>query len=226
MSRSSIISFLAAAVLAACTTDPYDTGDGSYSYLCADLVEANTNSLAQIATATTDNGTTLLLTTPLTTSWAAQADTLYRALLYYNLQTATDDGTTVAAEPVSIGQVPVLTLIDGPSLDEMATDPVTFISAWKAKSGKYLNVNLSVKTGTADGEMESQVIGMVCDSIADGDSKTVYMTLYHAQNGQPEYYSSELYASVPLADLDLSAGDTIRLRVNTYSGLTERVIAF
>ena len=67
-----------------------------------------------------DNGTTLSISNPFTTSWMAKADTIYRALLYYDV--ATDGSKTVKARSVSA--VPVLRPIDKNKVTQMHTDPV------------------------------------------------------------------------------------------------------
>ena len=44
-------------LLGACTSESYDTGDGSLSYMCADFVEAKTDNEALLSSATKDDGT-------------------------------------------------------------------------------------------------------------------------------------------------------------------------
>lgn len=39
-----------------CSNDPYDTGDGSLSYMRADFAEVATNGSSEAASATTDEG--------------------------------------------------------------------------------------------------------------------------------------------------------------------------
>ena len=45
-------------------------------------------------------------------------------------------------------------------------------------------------------------------------------TLFHDQNGVPEYYSSQLWVSLRLSDMEKA--DTVVLHVNTYDGMKER----
>lgn len=91
-----------ATVLAACQVDSYDSGDGEYSMLTADFVEAHTSQASAVDYAVTDGGDSLVMQQPLSADWADKADTLYRAILYYDHA----DGTAVRAR--SIVQVPVL----------------------------------------------------------------------------------------------------------------------
>lgn len=65
MRTATISTLIAAACLAAaCQSDGYETGDGRYSYLRADLVEARTAEAGTITAATTDDGERLTLSTP------------------------------------------------------------------------------------------------------------------------------------------------------------------
>ena len=71
-------------LFAACTADNYDTGDGKYSYLRADFVEAHTVASGKIDYAITDDGDSVRLNPVVSASWATKRDSIYRALLYYN----------------------------------------------------------------------------------------------------------------------------------------------
>ena len=95
---------VAATLLASCEHDGYDSGDGSLSYLTAELAVLHTASNRSATSADLDNGTTLSISNPFTTSWMTKADTIYRALLYYDV--ATDGSKKVKARSVSA--VPVL----------------------------------------------------------------------------------------------------------------------
>ena len=133
---------MAAAMFASCEHDGYESGDGSLSYLTAELAVLHTASNRSATSADLDNGTTLSISNPFTTSWMAKADTVYRALLYYDV--ATDGSKTVKARSVS--SVPVLRPVDQNKVKEMHTDPVGVESAWAAKSG-YINLSLLLKAG-------------------------------------------------------------------------------
>jgi hypothetical protein len=73
-------------------------------------------------------------------------------------------------------------------------------------------------TGEAEaGKTSHQVFGCASDTLvtyADG-SRALYLRLYHNQNGQPEYYSHEVYLSIPLAGVQ---ADTVIMRLQTYEG--------
>lgn len=96
---ASIILFAVAILLPACSSDAYESGDGRYSYLRADFVEASTDADAHFYAADTDDGAKLNLSPTITASWANVADTTYRALLYYNVPTASYSSSNAPASP-------------------------------------------------------------------------------------------------------------------------------
>ena len=69
--------------LLGCKDDNYDSGDGKYSYIKADFVEAHTVSAKEINYVITDDGDSLALSPHVSADWAAKSDSDYRALLYY-----------------------------------------------------------------------------------------------------------------------------------------------
>ena len=204
---------LATAVLASCEHDGYESGDGSLSYLTAELAVLHTASNRSATSADLDNGTTLSISNPFTTSWMTKADTIYRALLYYDV--ATDGSKKVKARSVSA--VPVLRPMEQSKVKDMHTDPVGLECVWAAKSG-YINMSLLLKAGKTDGEDAVQTLGLVdCGTTVGNDGKRIrHLKLYHDQGGVPEYYTVQRYASIDTKDLgDI---DAVSITVNTYSG--------
>lgn len=211
-----ILGGVLALMLVACDKDSYDTGDGKYSYMQAEFVDAHTAEAKMVSNVTTDNDVALQLEPRLQASWAAKADTTYRALLYYDYR---EGASTV--RPRSIGQVPVLRPIQTMRPDTLRTDPLTLVSAWRSTSGRYINLRLAVKTGTSDdGSLGRQTIGVRCDTIDGGSREHFVFTLNHNQNDVPQFYSATAFASIPLDERARRAD--ITLRVNTYDGLVER----
>jgi hypothetical protein len=204
--------------LMSCSLEDDDTGEGDYSQMRADLIEAHVDGERRVDYVITDDGDSLRAEPPFTAKWLEKADTTYRALLYYNLK----DG---CAEAVSLGQVLV------PSIKPLArfaegvkTDAVHVTSVWRARNGRYLNLRLRVMTGVEEGaEQHKQVFGCVADTLMKhGDGRqTLYLRLYHDQGGQPEYYSRELFLSVPLHGV---AADTLVMGVQTYDGWYSKAI--
>lgn len=206
-----IIFVTALLMLSACKNDSYESGDGQYSYLQADFVEANTSASKELVSARTDDGDMLLFSPHVFKEWASTPDSVYRSLLYYNK--VNDDRTT---EVYSIVQIPVVKIHKLKGTDEISTDPLFLKSAWISKNRKYLNLYFGIKTGVEDGNDNIQTLSVVYDPDVDNsnDSRNPYIKVVHKQNGVPEYYTSYGYISVPLNDFAL--GTTIHLSVNTY----------
>ncbi len=206
-----IIFVTALLMLSACKNDSYESGDGQYSYLQADFVEANTSASKELVSARTDDGDMLLFSPHVFKEWASTPDSVYRSLLYYNK--VNDDRTT---EVYSIVQIPVVKIHKLKGTDEISTDPLFLKSAWISKNRKYLNLYFGIKTGVEDGNDNIQTLSVVYDPDVNNsnDSRNPYIKVVHKQNGVPEYYTSYGYISVPLNDFAL--GTTIHLSVNTY----------
>ena len=193
--------------LVGCSSDSYDAGEGKYSLLVADMGMAHTVAKGEVDAFILDDGQALSLNPHATVSWCEKADSLYRALCYYYL----DDADV---EPYAIVRVPVLRLSDDDDEVAYPSDPVILHSVWVSKDKKWVNLRLSVKTGKVDDENAVQAIGVERETVTE-DSIT--LRLLHDQGGVPEYYSSEVYASIPVSDE--MKGKTLVLDINTYDGL-------
>jgi len=202
------VTIIALLMVVACTRDFYETGDSSLSYLNTSFASS------AFVEAVTDDGTTLRLTPAYRPKWKAKADTTYRALLYYN---KVEDGATAV---VAIQPVAVLKMKRTTDVAHMHTDPVTFESAWVSKGHRYLNLGLVFDDSTA-----VQSLGVVCDSVKQqsGGGKKYYIRLYHNQNNVPEYYSTKVFTSIPLADI--TPQDSVILDINTYKGWVRKRFA-
>ena len=208
-----------------CSQDVYDKGEGKYSLMRGDFAEAKVNASRHIVSITTDDGDQLPLAEPYTAKWITTADTLYRCMLYYN-KVENDQGSPMA-DMISIAQVPCPTIVPLSEFDkEMRTDPVKFESSWMSKSGKYLNVSLQVKTGVTDDTAAVQSLALICDTImayptlVPGDTvRTTHLRLHHDQGNVPEYYSTQVYLSIPVPALGT---DSVRISINTYDGIIEK----
>jgi hypothetical protein len=214
-----VLSF--SSLLASCEYDQYETGDGNYSYLRADFVEAHTIDSKKVDYAINDDGEKIVFTTPCTVKWAENKDTLYRALLYYNRKPE-------GAEPISIQRVHVLKPLLADTVKNTKTDPITLESTWISdcqrtfsfngeQKARYLNVSFAVKTGQHEEELV-QTIGVMRESRND----TLLLTFLHDQGGVPEYYSSHVYASIPLfSSKENGTPDNfppVIFTINTYQG--------
>ena len=211
-----LLRLLVIILVASCTQDAYEKGEGTYSLMRGDFAEANVNSNREVTSITTDDGETLPLTSLATAQWISRPDTIYRCMLYYNKVKAADG--KLAAEVISLGRVPCLYVKPLTSFEKTyKDDPVKFESIWNSKSGKYLNLHLQLKTGYTEDSTAVQKLDVVTDSLISYPSgrRTLSLLLYHDQGNVPEYYSTQAYVSIPTTDL---AVDSIRLYINTYSG--------
>lgn len=202
-------------LLLACSKDSYDDGNGRYSFLQADFVEAPAQRHA-ITFAVTDAGDTLHFASPFTAPWLVNRDTLYRALLYHQPSSA----TKIAVNQLT--PIAVLPYIPQHRFRTLRTDPVIFESAWLSKHRQYLNIGLALKTGQQENSMQSQHLSIIeMDSVSTGGQlQFIHLQLYHDQGGVPEYYSTHGYISIPIRHLP--RGCHIRLSMMTYQGYIYR----
>lgn len=205
-------------LLVSCESDSYDKGEGELSLATAEFVEAHANGNKQMDYVITDNDERLTVSSQPSVKWMTTPDSLYRALLYYN-----NVGEGII-EPLSITQVPTLSIYPDWMIQDIKTDPVTFESIWQSANGKYLNMAFYLKIGEVGKDAELHTISMIQDTIitnADG-STTAYMQLYHDQGDMPEYYSSKCYISILR---DSIKADSIYIDINTYKGKVNKKMA-
>lgn len=205
-------------LLASCESDSYDKGEGELSLATAEFVEAHANGNKQMDYVITDNDDRLTVSPQPSVKWMTTPDSLYRALLYYN-----NVGEGVI-EPLSITQVPTLSIYPDWMIQDIKTDPVTFESIWQSANGKYLNMAFYLKIGEVGKDAELHTISIIQDTIiqnADGTA-TSFMCLYHDQGDMPEHYSSKCYISIPR---DSIKADSVCMEINTYKGVLYKKVA-
>ena len=221
--RWRLICLLLISVFAAsCTQDAYEKGDGKYSLMRGDFVEAQVDHGKQMVSITTDDGDQLPLVQPFTAKWITTADTVYRCMLYYNK--VEDTQGKASAEVISIGQVPCPLVKPLKEFDkELRTDPVGLESLWLSRSGKYLNLYLQLKTGVTEDTSAVQQLAFLSDTLIThaNQSTTRHLILHHDQNRVPEHYSTKAYVSIPVASI---GADSVRLSINTYDGPVEKIL--
>ena len=216
-----VLVFIVVCLLCGCEQDAYEKGEGKYSLMRGDFVEAQINGNKQVMSIITDDGEQLPLTEPYTAKWIAKADTVYRCMLFYNKLKSLGRQT---AEIVSMAQVPCPMVKPLKDFDrEFRTDPVKFESLWLSKSAKYLNIYLQLKTGVTDDTSAVQQLAILTDTVishVDG-TRTRHLLLHHDQNRVPEYYSTKAYISIPTQKLD---ADSVSIFLNTYSGPIQKTL--
>lgn len=203
---------LTAALLASCENDTYDKGEGAYSYLQADFVEAHANGEKEIDYVITDNGDSLSLVTPCATAWAKTADSTYRAALYY------DKVEGGKAKAVIIEQMLTMSLTPADSIKEMKTDPIGVEAVWTDSRKRYINLTLTLKVGTVSNDSEKHKVTLVPDSLhfnSHDTSRTLHLTLYHDKGDIPEYYTEKYYFSLPSAHFSALNADSVAIHANT-----------
>ncbi len=203
--------------LVSCTRDEYEKGDGEYSYMRADFAEAYSSDAGVLGSFVTDEGDSLVLSPRHDCSWASTPDSVYRTLMYYSRE----DTTSIKVRCITATQVLVLR-VPSQRRDTVITHPVGLESIWLSANGKYINMGVDVKTGKGDDDKARQTLGVVCDTVLilpDGKHEH-RLRLFHDQGKVPEYYTSKVYASIPLGTF--SKGDVVRLDVNTYKGMVTR----
>ena len=208
---SSFLLPLSSFLFISCSQDVYDKGEGQYSWLRGDFAEAVVNSDQLITKIVTDDGDEMPLTAPYTAKWVTKADTTYRCMLYYNK-------VENQAEVLSMGQVPCAAIKSVQEFGKkVVTDPVTFESTWMSKTGRYLNLSILVKTGVTDDTTAAQSLAIVSDTlITHPDHKKIrHLILHHDQGNVPEYYSTQVYISIPTERID---ADSVRISINSYDG--------
>jgi len=198
-------------IISSCSIDSYEKGEGDYSLMTAEMVEAHVGSDKRVDYVDTDLDEHLLIQPTASISWMTTADTTYRAILYYK---KTEEGK---AEAVNMGRVGVLMPYDSIK-GKMKHDPLEAESLWLSKNRKYLNLRLRLMTGSTDDKEAMHTIGLIRDTLASTPSHTC-LQLYHDQGGRPEYYSSTIFASIPLSKITT---DTITVTINTYAGVVSR----
>ncbi|MBR7170649.1 MAG: NigD-like N-terminal domain-containing protein, partial [Prevotella sp.] len=192
--------------------------EGELSLATAEFVEAHANGNKQMDYVITDNDERLTVSPQPSVKWMTTPDSLYRALLYYN-----NVGEGVI-EPLSITQVPTLSIYPDWMIQDIKTDPVTFESIWQSANGKYLNMAFYLKIGEVGKDAELHTISIIQDTIiqnADGTA-TSFMCLYHDQGDMPEHYSSKCYISIPR---DSIKADSVCMGINTYKGVLYKKVA-
>ena len=205
-------------LLVSCESDSYDKGEGELSLATAEFVEAHANGNKQMDYVITDNDERLTVSPQPSVKWMTTPDSLYRALLYYN-----NVGKGII-EPLSITQVPTLSIYPDWMIQDIKTDPVTFESIWQSANGKYLNMAFYLKIGEVGKDAELHTISIIQDTIiqnADGTA-TSFMCLYHDQGDMPEHYSSKCYISIPR---DSIKADSVCMGINTYKGVLYKKVA-
>lgn len=236
---------VAAASLASCTTEQYDSGDGKWSYLRSDFAEVCTDAQSRMSSFTTDEQLSLQVEGTPKVSWMTTPDSTYRALVYYaapgsssasgpsSSSSSSASFTERSAQNLASAPVKVFTVNNVlcpkikrlQTLAPLKTDPVSFVALWLSANRKYVNITFDVKTGSSGSDADGQSIGAVLTDMtrnADG-TLTAHLTFCHDQGNVPQYYSSRQYASLAVAQMQ--DADSASIVINSYKGKVVKTIS-
>lgn len=199
---SCLISILVCAVITtACTNNAYEEGDGELSHTTAEFVDV-TVLKGTVAGIVNDEGKALTIKSGQTFG-SVKTDTLMRCLLYYN---------KVEGQPVELlSYKPVYVLATAKPTYKPTYDPVTLTSIWKANSGRYINMQVGLKTGKI--ETKKHELALVQDSVRTYGKGHIFYSLSHNQNDIQQYYTESVYLSIPWAEQD-----SVSVTVTTSEG--------
>lgn len=172
------------------------------------LADMTPDANGQVSELTLDDGGVKTLAKPLK---GLKADSTYRIWAVYEVQTP----TCVSL----IGCTPVLAAAPKTyAADKVHTDALSVVSCWQGAS--YINLHIGIK-GTNTGK---HYFGFNRGELTDNGNgtRTLHITLLHDQHGDPAYYTTEMYLSMPLKSLAgmlRPSTDSVSVSVNTFRGV-------
>lgn len=172
------------------------------------LADMTPDANGQVSELTLDDGGVKTLAKPLK---GLKADSTYRIWAVYEVQTP----TCVSL----IGCTPVLAAAPKAyAADKVHTDALSVVSCWQGAS--YINLHIGIK-GTNTGK---HYFGFNRGELTDNGNgtRTLHITLLHDQHGDPAYYTTEMYLSMPLKPLAGTlrpSTDSVSVSVNTFRGV-------
>ncbi|MBQ8969431.1 MAG: NigD-like N-terminal domain-containing protein [Bacteroidaceae bacterium] len=181
-----------------CLSSCHDDDDAPYPSIITEMVDCPTDDEGTMTSILLDDDTRLTLTNPQT---GLKKDVTYRALAGFTRET---DRATL----YSLTGVPLL----HDSTAVAQTDPTNVVSLWR--TSRYLNLHLLPKT---QGQGQ-HTWGYIVDSMVD---RHAYLRLHHRQDCDPTAYSTDVYVSMPLTEVD---ADTLTFVIETFTGTREWVI--
>lgn len=207
--------FVVTMLTASCSSDEEEY---EYAQLTAEMCDAYSAEAKQLAYAVTDSDVKLMFSKPLAASWVSKGDSVYRSLIYYNKVSGSDAVMPVKAEKVFM--LKPRSLKDAKDWADNA-DPVGYTSGWMARNGKFLNMQLTLKSGSTSDDTQKHSLGVVCDTVVtSAGGMRYYYRLAHGQNGVPAYYSVDLYVSIPTGEMH--RGDTLTITIPTWTSTVRK----
>ncbi len=181
--------------LASCKSDGDDASD-FYPNVVTEFATVQTDAEGTMTQFTTDDERTYTISNP---QKGYSKNARYRSVCGY----------------VADGQAATLYSLTGAYMLHDSTelayepDPIKVTSVWK--SGRYINMHLSPLT-----QGGTQYWGYRIGETNDG---TTHVSLHHRQNGDPQSYTTSVYASLSMDELEsIPAGNDIVLHIKTFKG--------
>lgn len=172
------------------------------------LADMTPDANGQVSKLTLDDGGVKTLAKPLT---GLKADSTYRIWAVYEVQAPTRISL--------IGCTPVLAAAPKAyAAGKVRTDALSVVSCWQGAS--YINLHIGIK-GTNTGK---HYFGFNRGELTENGNgtRTLHITLLHDQHGDPAYYTTEMYLSMPLKSLAgmlRPSTDSVSVSVNTFGGV-------
>lgn len=172
------------------------------------LADMTPDANGQVSKLTLDDGGVKTLAKPLK---GLKADSTYRIRAVYEVQAPTRISL--------IGCTPVLAAAPKAyAADKVRTDAVNVVSCWQGTL--YINLHIGIK-GTNTGK---HYFGFNRGELTENGNgtRTLHITLLHDQHGDPAYYTTEMYLSMPLKSLAgmlRPSTDSVSVSVNTFGGV-------
>lgn len=191
-------------LLAACGKEE---DDYFYPSLITEFAELQTDDTGRGVSFTTDKGMDYAINTPLN---GLQSNAVYRVVCGYEPTGETRNSLPVA-RLYTLENAVLLQPSETPSTED---EPTGVAAVWRGSD--YLNLQLTPKT-----QGGTQLWGYRTDSIRTTTSGQSYyhLSLYHRQPDDPYSYSTTIYASLPLFQVDgLQPGDSLSFTLLTFNG--------
>lgn len=203
--------------VSSCKKDEY-----YYPSVLTEFVDIETNSTGRLSFIKRDNGENYEIAERKGLEGFTH-DSIYRAVSIFEPIKDTNDNITAKLYSCKL-ITSVIPSTEDKFTNGIKTDPLDIDRIWH--SGNYINMILEIMA--KDKPHGLNFIENEITEDADG-SKTLYLTVYHNQNGDYEAFTKKVYASIPLWHYKnvLSEGDKVIVNINTYKeGKTKREFYF
>lgn len=186
---------LLVAALASCNKDDDEASD-FYPNILTEFAMIRTDDAGTMIELTTDNEQTYTIANP---QKGYDKNVNYRAVCGY----------VAAGHKATLYHATGAYMLRDSTQLAYDSDPVKVTSVWQ--SGRYINLHLSPLT-----QGGTQYWGYRIDETS---GETTHISLHHRQNGDPQSYTTTVYASIYIDEFEsIPAGNLIALHIKTFNG--------